>query len=472
MKKFNIKKIIITSVISIFTVYFVTVGIRVVQLRKNSVVAPLSVQQKNELETFLNTNYPIRNEILTSIPYNTIPAELNIGAESAIVINMANGNILYEKNPDEIIPPASMTKIAVMYVVFQEIKKGTVSLKDVVPLPENTWACNMPPHSSLMFLGRNQIVTLEELLLGLAVCSGNDASYAIAEYICGGMEPFIQRMNEEVKALGLKNTHFIETSGYSELNTTTAREMATLSRVYIKEFPESLKKFHSALSFSYPKEHNLAPEDKGKPRAQDFSQGLPENITMEIYQKNTNPLLGKLSGCDGLKTGYIDESGYNLALTAVRNGMRILSVTMKGPGNNTQEGQAGRVKDGTTIMEWAYSTFAEYKNPFLLRAYNIPLVCAKNERISLIPAYKPEALLIPLSLVNNKSDISKEINVHVELPRLIRGKVKVGTEYGYIEYMVGNITLQKIPLIAQQTVKQANLFIYLADLLAQFAVYF
>ena len=472
MKKLNIKKIIIASVVSIFAVYFVTVGIRAIQLRKNSVVAPLTLQQQTELNDFLNNNYSEQNEILTQLPYTTIPAKLDIGAESAIVINMANGNILYEKNPDEIIPPASMTKIAVMYVVFQEIKKGTVSLKDIVPLPENTWACNMPPHSSLMFLGKNQTVTLEELLLGLAVCSGNDASYAIAEYICGGMEPFIQRMNDEVKALGLKNTHFIETSAYSELNTTTAREMATLSRVYIKEFPESLKKFHSALSFSYPKEHNLAPEDKGKPRAQDFSQGLPENITMEIYQKNTNPLLGKLSGCDGLKTGYIDESGYNLALTAVRNGMRILSVTMKGPGNNTQEGQAGRVKDGTTIMEWAYSTFAEYKNPFLLRTYNIPLACAKSERLPLIPAYKPESLLIPLSLVNNKTDLSKEINVHIELPKLVRGKVDLGKEYGYIEYKIGDVCLEKIPLIAQRTIKQSNPFIYLADLIAQVAFYF
>ena len=95
-----------------------------------------------------------------------------------------------------------------------------------------------------------------------------------------------------------------------------------------------------------------------------------------------------------------------------------------------------------------------------------------KETIVLIPAYKPEALLIPLSIIQDKSNISKEINVHIELPKIIRGKVKVGTEYGYIEYMVGNITLQKVPLIAQQTVKQANPFIYLADLLAQFVVYF
>ena len=127
VKKLNIKKIIIASVVSVFAVYFVTVGIRAIQLRKNSVVEPLTLQQQTELNNFLNNNYSEQNEILTQLPYTTIPAKLDIGAESAIVINMANGNILYEKNPDEIIPPASMTKIAVMYVVFQEIKKGTVS---------------------------------------------------------------------------------------------------------------------------------------------------------------------------------------------------------------------------------------------------------------------------------------------------------------------------------------------------------
>ena len=123
-------------------------------------------------------------------------------------------------------------------------------------------------------------------------------------------------------------------------------------------------------------------------------------------------------------------------------------------------------------MEWAYSTFAEYKNPFLLRTYNIPLACAKAERLPLIPAYKPESLLIPLSLVNNKTDLSKEINVHIELPKLVRGKVDLGKEYGYIEYKIGDVCLEKIPLIAQRTIKQSNPFIYLADLIAQVAFYF
>lgn len=475
MKKINkssIKKIVLATLFTSFAAYAITVGIRAYQIRKINTVPELSYSDMMELESVLNSEFPNRNEIIKKLPYETKKIELPVLAKSAIVIDATNGNILYEKNSEQIIPPASMTKIAVMYVVFQEIEKGKISLNDVVPLPPDTWACNMPPHSSLMFLGKNQKVTLEELLLGLAVGSGNDAAHAVANYVCGSMEAFIERMNFEVEKLGLTHTHFVEASGYSEKNTTTAKEMATLAKVYLEKYPESLVKFHSALSITYPQEKNLAPENKGLPRAQDFSNGLPEHITMGIYQKNTNPLLGKLNGCDGLKTGYIDESGYNLALTVKRGKMRIISVTMGGPGNNVNEGQAGRTADGTTITEWAFSTFADYENPMLMRAYNIPLVKAKQTRISLIPAWKPKALTIPVKIAENPENAENEVKINLELPKMIKGNVKAGNIYGKIEYFLGGKKLQSIPLVAQQNVKQASLWIRFADLVASAVLYF
>lgn len=467
MKHLSKKKIILFSLIAFFTTITVCVFVRAFQIRKNNETTPLTFIEQKQLESILKQNYKEQYQTLKPLPYKTNPVKLDIGAEAAIAINVSNGNILYEKNADQIIPPASMTKIAVMYVVLKELQNKNISLDSIVPLAPNSWACNMPPHSSLMFLGKNQIVTLEELLLGLSVCSGNDASYAIANFISGNMADFLKKMNEEVQNLGLTKTHFVETSGYSEQNTTTPREMAILCHHYMKEFPEAIKKFHSVLSFSYPKEHNLAPEDKGKPRAQDFTQGIPENITMQIYQKNTNPLLGKLEGCDGLKTGYIEESGYNLALTVVRNDMRILSVTMKGQGNSTYEGQEGRKKDGTTITEWIYNTFAEYKNPLLYRQYKIPLICAKEERVSLVPSYKPEALLIPKVLLNNQESIKDNVKINLVLPKKLRGKITQGTELGYIEYKLNDKLLESIPLVAEKNIKQANPFIYFIDLLAQ-----
>ena len=452
--------------------FTVTVFVRAYTLRRPLPQEPLSQSQKQSLEAVLNQAYPERTAVLRPLPYPVNPAVLDVRARSAIAVNMQNGCVLYEKNADEIIPPASMTKLFVMYVVFEEIKKGTVSLKDTVPLPPESWACNMPPHSSLMFLGKNQIVTLEELLTGLAVCSGNDAAYAVADYICGGMDAFIGRMNAAAEKLGLTKTHFVESSGYSEKNTTTAREMAAFARHYVDTFPETLSLFHSRLSYTYPQEHNLAPEDRGKPRAQDFSQGIPEHITMGIYQKNTNPLLGTLDGCNGLKTGYIDESGYNLALTITRGSTCILSVTMGGPGNSVQEGNAGRIHDGTEIMEWAFAAFREYENPALFREYSVPLVFAKTQRINLVPAYAPKTLSVPVTAAQNPSQAEKEVEVSVELPESIKGRVTAGLEYGRITYSINGRILQTIPLVAERTEKKANAWLCAADFFAQLALLF
>ena len=468
----TLKKIFLFGGISIASAYFITVGVRAFQIRKNNNTVPLNQEQQVVLSQKLTENYPEQYQILSSLPYKTKPVELDIWAKSAIAIDASNGNILYEKNADQVIPPASMTKLVVMFVVFQEIATGRISLDDVVPLTPDTWACNMPPHSSLMFLGKNQVVTLQELMLGLAIASGNDASHAIANYVCGGMEPFIQRMNDEVQKLGLKNTHFVETSGYSEKNLTTAREMASFAKVYLERYPESLTKFHSALSIRYPQEKNLAPETKNWSREQDFSQGFPQYITMPIYQKNTNPLLGKLEGCDGLKTGYIDESGYNLALTVKRGDLRILSVTMGGPGTTVAEGQAGRVHDGTNIAEWAFSTFDEYKNPLLLREYKIPMIFAKSTRATLVPAYKPKALTVPRNIAESPETAANEVKINLNLPKKIKGSLLCGTPCGSIEYTLNGIILETIPLVSDRTIEKANLWIRFADLLAQLSLNF
>ncbi len=470
MKKLNIKKISLLIAATVGAAYFVTVGIRAYTLRRPGNLPEPDEKQLALLETLLDEKYERRGKILLPLPYRTIPAELDVGAEAAIAIDASNGNILYEKDADRQIPPASMTKLIVLYVVFQEIATGRINLDDVVPLPPETWACNMPPHSSLMFLGKNHIVTLEELMLGSAICSGNDAACAIANYVCGGMDSFIQRMNQEVQALGLTHTHFVEASGYSEKNTTTPREMAAFAKVYLERYPESLYKFHSKLSFTYPQEHNLSWEDKSLPKHQDFSQGIPEHITMPVYQKNTNPLLGLYEGCDGLKTGYIDESGYNLALTVKRDGMRVISITMKGKGSNTAEGQAGRIHDGTVIMDWAFSTFKDYENPLLLREYSIPLIFAKEQRAVVVPAYRPKALTVPVTAAQNKEDPLSEVSINLVLPDKIKGSVNPAQEFGCIEYTLNGHILESIPLVSEKEIKKACLWIRAADLLSQLAL--
>ena len=421
----------------------------------------LSAEEQISLEEKIRNSYPQNFGILKELPYNLSTPNLDVYAKSSILIDVSNGFVLYENNADEIIPPASMTKLFTMFVIEEEVSNGSISYEDYITLPAECWACNMPPHSSLMFLGEGQKVTLEELLLGLSICSGNDAAYALAYSVCGSMENLVSRMNEVAQSLGLTHTHFVESSGYSELNTTTAREMAAFCAYYIKKHPDSLHRFHSVLSFTYPKKQNLA--DGDKPAAQDFSNGIPRHITMAITQTNTNPLLGKLDGCDGLKTGFIDESGYNLALTTVRNGTRFLSVTMKGPGKNAEQGQSGRVHDGTLLMEWAHSSFADYSLEMTVHPYNIKAFGADQKMLKVVPAYSEKSLTVPFAVGSNRQDNLDAVKVKLDLPDFTFGEVERGEVLGKITFYIDNYKLQEIPLVADRKLNKINALSTMSD---------
>lgn len=460
MKSKKIRVSLAAAALIVFS-FVVYTGVRAAAFKKTQNASPLSAEESFELTQFLLSKYPSEYQILKKLPYNISEPSLDIWAKSAILVDVSNGSILYQKNADEIIPPASMTKLFAMYVVEEEIASGRFSYDQQIPLPPESWACNMPPHSSLMFLGKGQRVTMEELLLGLSICSGNDAAYALAYTVCGTMEAFVERMNLVAESLGLVHTHFVESSGYSELNQTTAREMAEFATIYLRRHPNSLRRFHSVLSFTYPQSKNLAPGDK--PASQDFSQGLPEKITMPITQENTNPLLGKLEGCDGLKTGYIDESGYNLSLTAVRGETRFLSVTMGGPGNNSREGQAGRVHDGTELMEWAFAHFADSSlevkvHPYLVRSFN-----SSQKMLSLVPAYTSRTITVPYVTGSTMAENLDSLRIEVHLPDYCWGKVEQGQPYGKITISINDYLLQEIPLVADRSLKKSSVLCTTSD---------
>ncbi|MFI3256838.1 MAG: D-alanyl-D-alanine carboxypeptidase family protein [Spirochaetales bacterium] len=361
-----------------------------------------------------------------------IDSEIPVNAQAAILIDIDSGAVLFEKNADEIIPPASMTKLVAMYVVFQEIATGAVSLDDIVPLPPESWATNAPPGSSLMFLNDGHIVTLYELLLGLALPSGNDAAVAVAYYISGGMEEFLQQMNSEVANLGLANTHFVDSSGYDEKNTTTAREFATFARHYVQQYPESLDLFHSVKSMVYPQEHNLPTWRKGK--------DLP------ITKANTNPALGVIEGVTGLKTGFIPQSGYNFVLTIERDGTRILSVTMGGPGKNTSEGNRYRLQDARNISNYAYDNFKTVHYDDLL-CLNLP-VLGGNENIVYVHEYRNEGITVPAN--------AETLTRTVDIPPFCTSPIMQGDVLGKVVYTVDDITVLEIDLYADRTIENAG----------------
>jgi len=259
-------------------------------------------------------------------------------SHSAVVMDAATGTLVYYKNPDDEIPPASLTKPMTMHLALGEIAAGKASLEEIIVPPRESWAVYQPPRSSLMFLANGQQLSLRELLLGLAVFSGNDAAVATALRFAPSVEAFVEMMNREAADLGLAKTRFTEPSGISEYNMTTAREFASFCRIYLEAHPESLKDYHSVGEFAYPRAENVAEQYRENPGTR--------------AQRNRNSLLGKLEGVDGLKTGYIDEAGFNIALTAERNGTRFIAVILGAPGG--WGGDRLRDEDGRKLLEWAF----------------------------------------------------------------------------------------------------------------------
>lgn len=373
---------------------------------------------------------------LQKLPYKLVMTEdLGVNAGACVVLDTSNNCLIYQKNQNALIPPASMLKLVVMYIVFQEVDAGNVSLSDVVPLPPECWHTNIPSDSSKMFLAEGQTVTLHELLQGLAVCSGNDAAIAVAHYISGSVDAFVERMNYEMQLLGLEETHFVEPSGYSEKNITTPFEFAIFANHYINKYPESLTDYHSLLSFEYPKEENLPKYQQGQGRT-------------PILQYNTNKTLGKIEGVNGLKTGFIYESGYNLSLTAKRGETQFLSITMQGPGVGSKQGNFYRMEDASTILEWAFANFSSVKLDNV-ESQSVVVSGGKENAVALI-ADIPSTLTVPHIQEN------LDLTLTIEKPEVLRAPVIEGAEYGKVIFSLGNKILQEIPLVAAENVKTAS----------------
>ena len=224
------------------------------------------------------------------------PAPPIIGAKSYLVIDAQTGYELASLNPDTALAPASLTKLMTTYVVFGALKQGQIRLEDQVTVSEKAWRTE----GSRMFIEVGTRVSIEDLLLGMIVQSGNDASVALAEHIAGTESVFAELMNQNAAKLGMHSSHFLNATGLpAEGHTTTARDLTTLARAIISEFPDYYL-WHSVKEFTY--------------------NGIKQN--------NRNSLLWRDESVDGLKTGHTDDAGYCLVASAKRDNMRIISVVM------------------------------------------------------------------------------------------------------------------------------------------------
>tara|TARA_R110002096_G_scaffold101547_2_gene224536 strand:- start:8274 stop:9416 length:1143 start_codon:yes stop_codon:yes gene_type:complete len=224
------------------------------------------------------------------------PAAPVIGAKSYLVIDSKTGHEIAALDPDAPLAPASLTKIMTTYVVFSALRQGQIALQDEVTVSEKAWRTE----GSRMFIEVGTRVTVHDLLLGMIVQSGNDASVALAEHIAGTEGVFAEMMNQHAAALGMHSSHFRNATGLpAENHVTTARDLATLARAVVNEFPDYYE-WHSVKEFTYN----------------------------DIKQNNRNSLLWRDDSVDGLKTGHTEDAGYCLVASAERDGMRVISVVL------------------------------------------------------------------------------------------------------------------------------------------------
>jgi serine-type D-Ala-D-Ala carboxypeptidase (penicillin-binding protein 5/6) len=371
-------------------------------------------------------------------PRFEIHAPPPVDARSVIVIDMANGDVLFEHDADVVIPPASLTKIMSMMVALDAVDAGKVALDTRIPI---LWDdVHLPYRSSLMYLREGMRVPFDDLLRGMAVVSGNDAARTVARVVAGSPDRFVDMMNAEAARLGLSSTHFVEPSGLSELNATTAREMAILARVYMLRHPAALESYHARTSMEFPRADVMPP-----------GETLP---AIRIVLRSTNGLLFGYEGCDGLKTGYIDESGYNLVATAERKGTRVISVTLGGVG-----GPAGREKAGATMLDWAFSQWRTV-HPW---TPELPLVRTwggANRQVELGYASNP-TFTVPSSL-------AASIQARIEVEPETEAPVSKGTRLGRVVYTSGDRVVRRIDVVAVRDVPLGNIFVRARDAVIRF----
>lgn len=238
-------------------------------------------------------------------------ASFSVNSRSAILIDTRDNRVLYEKNADSLIAPASITKVLSLYLIFEAIRDGRARLWDNVNVSYRAASTG----GSRMGLRAGDQVPLEEIIKGMAVVSGNDACVAAAEHFSGSVEQFVREMNIKARMLGMRNTVFMTPNGLpAKGQLTTARDISRLSLAYLHRFPESLN-IHSMCTYTYRTETH----------------------------RNANRLLGKCPGVDGLKTGFVCASGYNLAATAKRGDVRLLAVVMGAPSAGTRASETEKL---------------------------------------------------------------------------------------------------------------------------------
>jgi D-alanyl-D-alanine carboxypeptidase (penicillin-binding protein 5/6) len=345
------------------------------------------------------------------------PGGFDTKAKHAILMDADADLVFFEKEPDALVPPASMSKLMTLAVVFRELKAGRIKLEDQFKVTEHAWRTGgAPSGSSAMFAALNSMVSVADHIQGVAVQSGNDACIILAEGISGSEDAFAKEMNKYAKEIGLTKSHFVNSTGLpADGHVMTARELAFLANFLIKSYPEYYHYFGE-------KEFNF-----GKWR---FT--------------NRNPLLFEDLGVDGLKTGYIDEAGYGLVASAKRGDQRVILVV------NGLESKKDREEEPRRLLEWGFKSFKPYR------------LFDQGEKVSDALVWGGTRHYVPL-VGNSNIDIilpfntSGQVTAQIVYDGPIKAPIRKGDQVAKLRVTAADTkATNDIPLYAGEDVGQSN----------------
>ena len=361
----------------------------------------------------------------TAIAQAIIPRPPDVAATSYILLDARTGHIIVEENADEPLPPASLTKIMTAYIAAEEILNGNLTLDDQVHISEKAWRME----GSKMFVGVNTQVSVEDLMRGIIIQSGNDASVAIAEHIAGSEEAFADMMNQYSEVLGMSNSFFMNSSGLdTELyyNAMSARDLSTLARATINRHGEF-----------YP------------------MYAEREFVYNDIRQSNRNTLLFRDRNVDGLKTGWTDAAGYCLVASAERDGMRLVSVVM---GTVSEEARAIETQK---LLTYGFRYFETHK------------LYDANQILTNVPVWSGSQNAVDLGIQNEvyvtiPRGQADSMTATVDVDEVIRAPLEHGQIMGVVNVVLNNDMIYTGDVFAMQEVEQGGLLKRFVDWLSLF----
>jgi D-alanyl-D-alanine carboxypeptidase (penicillin-binding protein 5/6) len=340
-----------------------------------------------------------------------IPSVPNLSATGFILMDAMSGRVLAEKDADTRMAPASLTKLMSLYIISAALKGGNIHMEDQVRVSTKAWKTE----GSRMFIKAGSEVPVKDLLQGVIVASGNDATVALAEHVAGTEEAFTTIMNQQAKYLGMNNSHFTDSTGLpNDDHYSTARDLALLTQAYIKNFPEDYN-FYSEKWFSYN----------------------------GIKQPNRNRLLWRYQYADGLKTGHTSVAGYCLVASAKKDGMRLISIVLGEPSD------AARTEDSIRLLTYGFRFYETHK----LYNSTLPLVKAR--------VWKGEKTIVPLGITEDlfvtvPTGQYKKLQAAITVNNPIKAPVIKGKVYGTLAVTLNNQVVVSKPLIALESNGEGN----------------